>query len=276
MSGYRPGHRTTVPATLSAIPDGRAPHARPEALARILSTTLDPPMHRSLPLEVRVRPFLDAGLLRAVPTRWQIRLGQIEMTPYVISTDATAEEGYRSGFGHPLVRQPIIFSQVGLDHLRTGSALGARLDSLCAHLQLTFHRGMPVFDLQAVQTHPGGLDRLAEAIDAIRTGRAARRHAIARLILRDPDAYFARFTGADGWIERARRFDYPSAADQESDFPPEFFSLVGFLDHCTRSFPPRPSADPRQVARAPGRLVALATRRFREGRGFGWFDHGAG
>jgi hypothetical protein len=232
---------------------------------------------RSIPLEVRLRPFLDAGLLRSVPTRWQIRLGQIEMTPYVISTDATAEEGYRPGFGHPLVRQPIIFSQVGVDHLRTGSALGARLDSLCAHLQLTYHRGMPVFDLQAVQTHAGGLDRLEAAIDDIqagtsRTGR--RRRAIASLILRDPDAYFERFTGADGWIARARRFDYAVPADEDSHFPAEFFSLIGFLDHCARSFPPRPSADWRAALRAPGRVVALAGRRFREGRGFGWFGRG--
>lgn len=222
------------------------------------------------PLDVRLRPFLDAGLLRAVPTAWQIRLGQIEMTPYVISTDATAEEGYRRGFGHPLVRQPLVFSQVGLDHLRTGSALGARLESLCAHLQLTYHRGMPVFDLQAVQTHAGGLDRLAAAIEKIRAGATPagqRRRAIARLILRDPDGYFDRFLGEGGWIARAARFDYATAAEGESRFPPEFFSLVGFLDHCAARFPPRPG-----WRRAPRELVSLATRRFREGRGFGWFE----
>jgi hypothetical protein len=229
------------------------------------------------PLAARLRPFLDAGLIRRVPTAWQIRLGQIEMTPYVISTDATAEEGYRPGFGHPLVRQPIVFSQVGLDHLRTGSALGASLDSLCTHLQLTYHRGMPVFDLQAIQTHAGGLDRLNEAIEDIRAGltpTGRRRRAITRLILRDPDGYFDRFRGADGWIARARRFDYASAADEGSQFPPEFFSLVGFLDHCAQSFPPAPQ--PGDWHRAPRRLVALFARRFREGRGMGWFDRRAG
>ncbi|HEX5058694.1 MAG TPA: hypothetical protein VFV99_05000, partial [Kofleriaceae bacterium] len=84
-------------------------------------------------LAQRFSVFVDAGLLQRVPTRWQLLQGEIEMTPYVISTDATAEEGYRPhAFSHPLVRQLLIFSHVGRDHLRTGSALGAKLESICA------------------------------------------------------------------------------------------------------------------------------------------------
>jgi len=224
------------------------------------------------PLSHRLRVFRDAGLLEQVPTPWQIRQGEIEMTPYVLSTDATAEEGYRrSPLAHPLVRQPLVFSQVGLDHLRTGSALGARLESLCTHLALTFHRGMPVFDLQAVQTHEGGLDRLRTAIEDVRHGftRAGRRRRrIARLLLVDPDGYCDAFLGDRGWIARAAGFDYDDAATAGSAFPPEFFSLVGFLDHCARSYPAE-----RPAAGAGARLGALARagRRVREGRGMGWF-----
>ncbi|HTM21203.1 MAG TPA: hypothetical protein VL172_11860 [Kofleriaceae bacterium] len=219
-------------------------------------------------LETRLRPFVTAGLLTRIPTPAQLRQAELEMTPYVISTDATLESAYRRPFGHPLLRQPLVASQVGIDHFRTGSALGARLPSLIAHLQLTYHQGMPVFDLQAVQTHPAGLDQLRGAmidIRAPRTALARRRRRIADLIFRDPDGYFDRFLGGDGWIARAARFDYDSAAAAASSFPPEFFSLVGLLEYSARTFPDRP---PR---RAPGRLLALASRRFREGRGFGWF-----
>ena len=65
-------------------------------------------------LAERFSVFVDAGLLQRVPTRWQLLQGEIEMTPYVISTDATAEEGYRAhAFSHPLVRQLLIFNHVG-------------------------------------------------------------------------------------------------------------------------------------------------------------------
>lgn len=225
-------------------------------------------------LHERLRVFTDAGILRAVPTRWQLLQAEIEMTPYVISTDATAEEGYRRDvLAHPLVRQALIFAHVGRDHLRTGSALGARLESICAHLILTFHRGMPVFDLQVIQTHPGGLARLAAAIEETRLGSTPiglRRRMIAHRLLRDPEMYFAQFAE---WIDRAARFDYPDAAEEGSAFPPEFFGLVPLAEYAATSFP----AHGRDLAwvRYPTHVLGLASRRFRDGNGFGWFGRRA-
>jgi hypothetical protein len=230
-------------------------------------------MRSTQDLRERLRVFLDAGLVTRLPTRWQLRQGELEMAPYVTSTDATAEEGYDGAlFGHPVLRQPLIMSQVGPDHLRIGSALGCAAESVCTHLQLTYHRGMPVFDLQVLQTHDGGLQRLRrslEELDAGATPAARRRLRIARLILKDARAYHAQFLGADGWIARAERLDYATPAEEGSAFPPEFFSLVGFLDHCARAFP----ATPGELGwrRLPAHLVGLAGRRFREGRGPGWF-----
>jgi hypothetical protein len=228
-------------------------------------------------LHQRLRVFREAGLLPRVPTLWQIHQGELEMAPYVTSTDATAEAGYRRRrLGHPVVRQPIIFSQVGLDHVRVGSGLGVALASLAAHLQLTFHQGMPVFDLQVAMTHPDGLARLRASFEALVAGatpRMRRRRRLAAQILAEPDAYFARFLGADGWIARAGRLDFGAAAEEGSAFPPEFFSLVGFLDHCATSFPARPGDLP--ARRWPAHLVGLLGRRFREGRGFGWFGGAA-
>ncbi|HEY5926404.1 MAG TPA: hypothetical protein VIV11_32180 [Kofleriaceae bacterium] len=206
-----------------------------------------------------------------MPTRWQLLQAEVEMTPFVISTDATAEEGYRrSVLAHPLLRQALIFGHVGRDHLRTGSALGARLESICAHLIVTFHRGMPVFDLQVIQTHQGGLVRLAAAIEETRLGSTSTgrsRRALARRLFRDPDAYLAQF--AD-WIARAASFDYPHPADEGSNFPPEFFSLVALAEYAAQSFPARPGD--LAWTRYPAHVVGLASRRFRDGNGFGWFS----
>ena len=224
----------------------------------------------SVDLASRLRIFTDAGLLRRIPTPWQLRQGEWEMTPYVMSTDATDEAGY-TRLGHPVLRQAIIFREIGLDHLATGSALGVKLESLCTHLELTYHQGMPVFDLQLVQTHPNGIERLRASLEEMVAGTTPlgrRRRRIASAILRDPEPYFGRFLGADGWLARAERFDYATPAEAGSAFPREFFSLVGFLDYCAAKFPAE-----RDVpwARVPGHLLHLAGRRFREGRGFGWF-----
>jgi hypothetical protein len=232
------------------------------------------PRNAARMLEQRLQIFVDAGLLPRVPTRWQLLQGEIEMTPYVVSTDATAEEGYRDHLAsHPLVRQLRLFAHVGVDHLRTGSALGARLDSVCAHLILTFHRGMPVFDLQVVQTHERGLDRLRAAIEDTLAGATPvgqRRHAIGATLLRDHAGYLHGFLGDDGYIARAARFDYPSAGDQGSTFPREFWSLVDLAAYCERVFP----AHPRDLAWTayPRHLARLASRRVRDGKGMGWFS----
>jgi len=224
-------------------------------------------------LAARLKIFVDAGLIRRVPTRWQLLQGEIQMTPYVMSTDATAEHGYVGArFGHPLVRQPLIFSQVGIDHVKTGSGLGVRLPSLCTHLHLTYHQGMPVFDLQIVQTHPHGLDTLRRQTEELLTGatrRARRTNRLASLILTDPRRYHEKLLGHDGWIARAERFDYPGPEAEDSLFPPEFFSLVGLVNYSAATFAERP----REIgwARVPGHLARLAGRRFRERGGFGWF-----
>jgi hypothetical protein len=228
----------------------------------------------SIDLAARLRVFTDAGLLRRIPTPWQLRQGDWEMTPYVMSTDATDEAGY-TRLGHPVLRQAVIFREIGLDHLATGSALGVQLESLCTHLALTYHQGMPVFDLQLVQTHPDGLARLRASLADLAAGSTPlgrRRRRITQLILRDPETYIGRFFGADGWLARAERFDYATPAEEGSSFPQEFFSLVGFLEYCAATFPPERDVS---WARVPTRLLHLAGRRFREGRGFGWFGpHG--
>ncbi len=221
----------------------------------------------------RLQVFSKSGLLESAPTSFQLLQGTVEMLPYVTSTDATAERFYQGApFAHALLRQPLIFSRVGLDHLRTGSALGARLDSIIKHLLFTYHEGMPVYDLQIIQTHKAGLDRFeAQVLALLEDGEESRKHhRFVALFLPNAQSYYKHFVGTDGWIARARVFDYASTESEEgSSFPPEFFSLVGFADHCAKSYP----RDFWQLGAraAPKHFLRLVGRRFREGKGFGWF-----
>ena len=222
-------------------------------------------------LRRRLGPFVARGILEAVPTRFQVLQGEFEMWPAVLSTEVTSEEFYRRGLGHPWLRQPLIFSQIGLDHLRIGTGLRSSLQSVISHLHFTYHRGFPAWDLQVAQTHTGGLAELrsrTEELIAGRTRRAQLHRALIRRILIDPDAYHQQFLGEDGWICRAERFEYPLAADVGS-LPEQYYSVVGFMNHAARSFPSRP----RQVgvSRLPRWMLARATQRLRDGKRFGWF-----
>jgi hypothetical protein len=231
-------------------------------------------MTESIDLNRRLGIFLEAGMLKKIPTRWQLIQGYVEMTPFAISTDVTTEEGYRVPLGHPVLRQPMLLAEIGFDHFNTGSALASALDSVCAHLELTYHRGMPVFDLQVVQTHEGGLEYLRQSFEDLLTSatpKARRRRALAERILSNPDEYFRKFLGPTGWIEQAKKLDYPAPDAEGSALPTEYFSLVDFLNHCSEAFPAQPGdMDWRAY---PRHFVFLASRRFREGRGLNWFGN---
>ena len=223
-------------------------------------------------LPIRLRPFLDAGLLSDLPTPFQLRQGELEMAPWVISTDVTDESAYRrSIWAHPVLRQPRLLVEIGLDHFAMGSGLNSALGSVVKHLQLTWHSGFPVFDLQLIQTHEGGLDALRRSLLASRDGTTAegrRLDGLARRLFVDADGYYARFLDDGGWIDRAAAFDYPTAAEEGSAVPEHFFGLAPLIDHCARAYPATPGEV--GLGRVPLHSVRLVTARFREVGGFGW------
>ena len=99
-------------------------------------------------LQKRLAVFIDAGLITQIPTPWQILQGTAEMFPYVLSSDAVLESRYQGApFAHPFLRQPLLIFASGRDHVRVGPAFDAKLSNVCKHLYLTYHWGMPVFDL---------------------------------------------------------------------------------------------------------------------------------
>lgn len=228
-------------------------------------------MPHRFPLAARLAPFVEAGLVRRIPTTAQVKQGEMEMLPYVISADATDEIHYvGTPLGHPIARQPVIFALIGLDHLELGTGLAAKLDSVIRHTHFTYHQGMPVWDLQVIQTHPGGLAKLraeTEALLAPTTPLHRARRMLLGLILADPEPYLRLFLGDDGYIARAERFDYPRPSDESAAFPDEFFSLVDFVNYCADTFPEQVP-----LHRMPQRLAQVLSRRFREGKRIEWLE----
>jgi len=223
-------------------------------------------------LSVRLAPFIAAGLMPQLPTPWQVTQGSFAMAPWVISTDVTDETAYRRRLlAHPVVRQPLLLSRIGLDHFAMGSGLRSRLGSVVQHLILTHHSGFPLFDLQLVQTHPDGLTVLRAAIEDVlcdATPSARRTRRLAERLFVDAESYLRCFTDPGGWIDRAAALDYPTAAAEGSAMPPEFFGLVPFLNHCAHAYPRSVAQHGR--ARAPLQLLRLLGHRFREEGGLGW------
>ncbi len=218
----------------------------------------------------RLQPFLDQGLIHGVPSRFQILQGELQMWPTVLSADVTDEPRYAGApLGHPVIRQPVIFAMIGPDHLRIGTGLGARVGSTITHLHFTFHAGMPVWDLQVLQTHPDGLAQLERGTEALlgaATTSDRRRMRWLRRVLPRPEAYLSAFLGPGGYIARAERFEYPTASEEAPALEEWSFSLTGFMDHCLE-LPERPGAI---GARLPLYLLSRATEGLRGGQRSGW------
>ena len=215
-------------------------------------------------LHKRLGVFLERGLIERVPTRWQLLQGQLEMAPYVIVPDPTDGPRYQGTlFGHPLLRTPLVFSQVGWEHVRIGHGLDNRPHALYMHLNFVFHEGMPTYDLQLVHTVPDGLATLRRITQEIEDGASAQRRVqrtIASLIIPDASSYRRRLLQPGGWIERAERFEYPTDGELEAYQRPEFTSVVGFMNYCASAYPASPTDAPLHTW--PARLIALARRRF--------------
>lgn len=215
-------------------------------------------------LNRRLRPFHDAGLLDGLPTDWQLLCGQLEMAPYVVLPDAGDRRRYEGArCGHPLLRTPIVLSQIGWEHLRVGHGLHSTLRTLILHLAYVFHEGMPAFDLQLVQTHEGGLDALRRFLEALEQAPQDDHHRrLIELVIPNASAYRQAFLEEGGWIARAARFDYPTAQEAAAFLRPEFTQLTTFLAYCRDTFPQDTRGEhPWRVTR---RILDLASRRLRE------------
>lgn len=216
-------------------------------------------------LAQRLAVFRDAGLIQTIPTEWQLFLGQLEMAPYVVMPDAGDDGRYAGApLGHPLLRTPLVFSQIGWEHLRVGHGLHSSLVAILLHVAYVFHEGMPSFDLQLVQSHPGGLlalRRFLTDLDGSDDAFFRRHRKLIDLVVPNAAAYRAAFVVDGGFIDRAEAFDYPTATDVAEFLRPEFTDLCRFVTYCAETFPAKPSLS-RPVATVRA-MADLSTRAIR-------------
>jgi len=216
-------------------------------------------------LAQRLQVFQEAGLIDTIPTEWQLFLGQIEMAPYVVMPDAGDDGRYAGApLGHPLLRTPVVFSQIGWEHLRVGHGLHSSLVALLLHVAYVFHEGMPSFDLQLVQTHPGGLKALRGFLsDLDGSDDAFFRHhrRLIDLVVPNATEYRKAFVVPGGFIDRAEAFAYPTGHDVAEFLRPEFTDLCRFVSYCAATFPKRAALGrPLETVRT---IADLSTRAIR-------------
>lgn len=212
---------------------------------------------------IRLKDFLDAGLIEAIPTDWQLLQGECEMAPYVVTPDSGDDARYYGApMSHPVLRTPIVFGHIGWEHLRIGHGLHSSPLALFKHLTIVQHEGMPLYDIQLIQTVPDGLERFREYTQAVQDGKTAARRRERRLVdLVIPNAadYRRKFLEPDGWIDRAARFDY----DPTPVFiRPEFASLITFLNYCLHAYPPHKES--MVLTERVGHIARLMSQRFRD------------
>jgi hypothetical protein len=213
----------------------------------------------------RLQPFVDAGLLPTIPTRWQRFQGQVAMVAYVVYPAASDRARYAgTPLGHPILRQVIQMPAVGRDHFRIGDGLGASLAGLVRHLLVVFHEGSPSYDIQLIQTHEGGLDALRQGIEAVETGATPAPRRLQRridLVIPNASHYRRGFLEPGGFIDQAARFEYPAMTSQIHAEPQDVATLIDFLRYCAATYPATP-ADIGWWA-VPKHLALLFTTRMR-------------
>ncbi|MEZ4269429.1 MAG: hypothetical protein R3F39_23970 [Myxococcota bacterium] len=213
---------------------------------------------------LRLAPFVERGLIARVPTTWQLFCAQVEMAPYVVMADDGDSARYAgTRLGHPILRTPLVLSQIGRDQLRIGHGLHSTALGVFRHLSYVLHEGFPTYDMQLVQTHPDGLARFRahlEAVESAATPAAARERRLVDLVIPNASAYRTRFLEPGGWLDQAAAFDYPDAASLPEFLRPDFSSLTAFANYAASAFPERARDTP--LSRVPAQLLRLVTRRF--------------
>jgi hypothetical protein len=108
--------------------------------------------------------------------------------------------------------------------------------TLVKHLLSSFHEdGVIAYDLQLLQSHPGGLSLLAAEATAVASGQ----HRWSKVLSAIAGGYHAHLAELAG---RAQRFDCPE------DLHPSFSSFLGFARYCLEL----PQRDAPAAARAGG------------------------
>jgi hypothetical protein len=185
-------------------------------------------------IEARMGFFRDLGMLEQLPSPWQVKMGTLVMLPVTLSESSRERQmSRRTWMGQVPIRVPlqILFNP---RQLIIDSGLSHTPRQVVKHLLSVYHEEAFLgFDLQLLQSHPGGLELLDK--EACRV--VARETRWAR--------YLEKLVGGPGYHAGLSRL----AADASTgvypdplDIDPRFSSLVCFARYCC-SLPDWPDKD---------------------------------
>jgi len=168
--------------------------------------------------------FVKHGYLDALPTSWQVKVGWMAMLPITLSeSDRERKRSRRTWMGQIPVRVPlqILYNPRQLN-VGTGLANGAR--TIVRHLLSVYHEDAFLgYDLQLLQSHPGGLEHLRREAERVAAGATIWAPYLKRLV-----GWPGYHAGLVTLAEAAEDFEYPDPLDLD----PRFASLVGFSKFC--------------------------------------------
>jgi hypothetical protein len=129
-------------------------------------------------IDARLRALRDRGVIDGVPTRLQLVFGGIDMVRFLIepgARDYYAQRGISFGF-HQLLR--VLDDPVSM--IDPTGFLSAR-DTIIGHLMQVVHLN-PIYDVQLLDSYPGGLDELERQIEQMIDGTHPRRATIGAIV----------------------------------------------------------------------------------------------
>ena len=175
-------------------------------------------------IQARLGMFVDRGMLDALPSPWQLRVGWAAMLPIALSESERERERSRSTWlGQIPIRVPL---QLAYGPRQLVSALGLDLEArdLVRHLLCVYHEdAFLAYDLQLLQSHRGGLDLLEREAKRVVSGDNHLAPVLRRVV-----AWPGYHAGLIELARAAARFEYPDPLDLDR----RFCSLVGFARFC--------------------------------------------
>jgi hypothetical protein len=167
---------------------------------------------------------VDNGQLDRIPSPWQLRAGWLANLPaYLSETDRERQVSRRTWLGQVPIRAPIQALYCN-SHLSIDTGLGLSNRQVTRHLLCVYHEpAFLAYDLQLLQSQPGGLDMLQREVRRVLRGQTAWAPVLRRVV--GGPGYHEQL--AD-FAESARRFEYP----ERGDLDPRFASVHGFASFC--------------------------------------------
>ncbi|MDY7225591.1 hypothetical protein [Hyalangium rubrum] len=175
-------------------------------------------------LQDRIGFFVKHGYLDRVPSSWQVKVGWMAMLPIILGeSERERERSRRTLMGQVPIRVPLQLLY-NPRQLMVDTGLYQTAAALIRHVVSVYHEDAFLgYDLQVLQSHPGGLALLREEASKIVEGKTRWAPYLRELV--GWPGYHARLIEL---AEAAERFEYPDMLDLD----PRFSSLVGFAKFC--------------------------------------------